>query len=451
MSRPAWIINAKIVNEGEIFLGDILIEDGLIGRVVRKTEPDAGPPAGESAIINAAGKFALPGIIDDQVHLREPGLTHKGDIHSESRAAVAGGVTSFMDMPNTLPPTLTCDLLEEKYRLAAEKSLANYSFYMGTSNDNTAEVLKVNPAQVCGVKVFMGSSTGNLLVDNIDTLNQLFSKVRIPVAVHCEDEGIIRRNMEFFREKYGDNPPMEVHPLLRSQDACFKSTRLAVSLAKIHRTRLHVLHVSTGAEAELFESTRPLERKRITAEVCVHHLWFTNADYGKHGTRIKWNPAIKTREDRDALFEALLNDKIDVVATDHAPHTLQEKESTYFKAPSGGPLVQHSLLVMLEFYHQKKILLPKIVEKMCHAPALCFSINRRGFIRPGYWADIVLADLRSPSTVSRESLLYKCGWSPFEGTTFNSKVTHTFVNGNLVWEEGRLHETHRGMRLLFDR
>ncbi|OQX72249.1 MAG: dihydroorotase [Bacteroidetes bacterium 4484_249] len=369
----------------------------------------------------------------------------------ESKAAVAGGITSFMEMPNTIPNTLTQELLENKYKIASEKSLANYSFYMGASNDNLEETLKTNPRNVCGIKVFMGASTGNMLVDNIDTLNQIFAKSKLLVATHCEDENTIQTNIKIFKDKYGDNVPIEAHPLIRSDEACYKSSDLAVGLAKIYNTRLHVLHLSTAKEMELFDGTITLKNKRITSEVCVHHLWFDSSDYNNFGTRIKWNPAIKSRNDREKLFEALLENKLDVIATDHAPHTIEEKDNTYFKAPSGGPLVQHSLLAMLDFFHKDKISVEKIVEKMCHAPAICFQVEKRGFIREGYWADIVLIDTNSKTPVTKSNILYKCGWSPFEGHTFNSAITHTFVNGNLVYENGKFNESVKGKRLLFER
>jgi dihydroorotase len=450
MNPPLLICNALIVNEGQSFAGSVMIENGFISQVYEGTPAEVQFPINAKKI-DAHGKVLIPGVIDDQVHFREPGLTHKADLESESRAAVAGGVTSFMEMPNTSPPTLTQELLEEKFRLAAEKSLANYSFYMGTSNDNVDEVLKSDPETVCGIKIFLGASTGNLLVDRQETLERIFAESKMLIAVHCEDEQIIRQNTEACKEKYGEDVPIIMHPEIRSREACFKSSEFAVNLAKKHGTRLHVLHLSTADEMSLFENRLPLDEKKITAEVCVHHLWFAQEDYKKHGTRIKWNPAIKSASDRNALFTALLDNRLDVVATDHAPHTLEEKNNTYFKAPSGGPLVQHSLQAMLEFYHQGSISLEKIVEKMCHAPALCFKVRKRGFIRPGYHADLVLLDLKAKQTVSNENILYKCGWSPFDGHTFNSKITHTFVNGNLVYEDGVIQDNSRGMRLLFDR
>ena len=452
MNPVYHIVNATIVNEGEIYEGNVLLKNGIIEKIIRQDGAANIPElTKEAIIIDAQGKYLIPGVIDDQVHFREPGLKHKADIYTESKAAVAGGVTSYMEMPNTVPNTLTQELLEEKYKIASDKSLANYSFYMGASNDNIEEILKTNPGNVCGIKVFMGSSTGNMLVDDVDTLNEIFSKSKLLVAVHCEDEGIIQKNIEIFREKYGENIHIEAHPLIRSDKACYKSSKLAVSLAKIHNTRLHVLHLSTAKEMELFDNSVPLEKKRITSEVCIHHLWFNSTDYNKYGTLIKWNPAVKTQNDRDKLFEALLEDKLDVIATDHSPHTIEEKSNTYFKAPSGGPLVQHSLPAMLDFFCKGKISLEKIVEKMCHAPAVCFQVEKRGFIREGYWADLSLIDIKNKTKVEKSDILYKCGWSPFEGHTFNSKVTHTFVNGNLVYENGKFNESVKGQRLLFER
>lgn len=452
MSGNLYIYNARIVNEGEIFPGGLVIRNGLIDKVIRSGEEINGMPS-----LDAEGKLLIPGVIDDQVHFREPGLTYKADISSESHAAVAGGVTSFMDMPNTVPQTLTQELLEQKYRLAKEKSLANYSFYMGASNDNLDEILKTDPQNVCGLKLFMGASTGNMLVDSRETLENIFSHVKFLVAIHSEDEATIRSNMAHFRELYNDDVPLSAHPLIRSEEACYRSTSLAVQLAEKFGTRLHVLHLSTSHEMTLFRNDIPLADKKITAEVCVHHLWFTDQDYEKFGNRIKWNPAIKTAHDRESLWKALLEDRIDIIATDHAPHTLEEKANSYLKAPSGGPLVQHSLPAMLDFVQQGKISLEKVVEKMCHAPAVCFQVNRRGFIREGYWADLALIDTDQPWTVSPSNVYYKCGWSPFEGHTFKSKITHTFVNGNLVYEanpqllKSHFDETARGMRLTFNR
>jgi dihydroorotase len=446
--KATLIHNALIVNEGALFKGSILVEDGKIVHIY-KVVPDE--ILGRSVIIDAQGKVLMPGVIDDQVHFREPGLTQKGDIFTESRAAVAGGVTSFMEMPNTQPQTLTQSLLEEKYKLGSEKSLANFSFYMGASNDNLDELSKTNPKNVCGIKVFMGASTGNMLVDNQETLKHIFAEAPTLVAVHCEDENTIKQNIEKYRNEYGEEVPVKFHPYIRSEEACYKSSSMAIELAAKYNTRLHILHLSTAKELSLFRNDIPLTEKRVTAEVCVHHLWFDESSYAEKGNFIKWNPAIKKTEDKKALFHALLSNKIDVIATDHAPHTLEEKKNTYFKAPSGGPLIQHSLVAMLEFYQEGKISLERIVEKMCHAPADLFRVSKRGYIREGYQADLVLIDLNSPWTVNKSNILYKCGWSPFEGTTFHSKVSHTFVNGELVYENGKIDETIRGQRLLFER
>ncbi len=440
--------NATIVNEGKIFSGHVLIEDELISRVFNQNE-DVSFFENTNQVIDINGKYLLPGLIDDQVHFREPGLTHKATIKSESRAAVAGGITSFMEMPNTLPNTLTQELLQDKYDLAEKTSYANYSFYMGASNDNIEEVLKTNPKTVCGVKVFMGSSTGNMLVDNAKTLEELFSKCKLLIAAHCEDEATIKANMAIYKEKYGENIPVECHPKIRSEQACFKSSEFAIRLAQKHHTRFHLFHLSTAKEIELLENTTPLKEKRITAEACVHHLWFSDADYKTKGNFIKWNPAIKKATDREAILQGIIDNKIDIIATDHAPHTLEEKQQSYFKAPSGGPLVQHSLLVLLELYHQGKISLEKIVEKTSHAVADCFNIENRGFIREGYYADFVVVNLNQPWTVEKSNILYQCGWSPFEGTTFKSKVLKTFVNGTLVYNNGTFDENHRGKRLMF--
>jgi len=450
MSKAILLVNANIVNEGKIYQANISIADGIIEQIIPGSEINTSDFP-NAQIIDLEGKHILPGIIDDQVHFRDPGLTRKGDLYTESKAAVAGGVTSFMEMPNTIPNALTQEILEDKYKNASQKSLANYSFYMGASNDNLEEILKTNPKNVCGIKVFMGASTGNMLVDNIDTLTGIFRKSKLLVATHCEDEETIQQNTAIFKEKYGEKVPIDAHPLIRSSKACFKSSKLAVSLAKLYNTRLHVLHLSSAAEMELFDNTIPLAKKKITSEVCVHHLWFNSSDYSKLGTRIKWNPAIKSKSDQEALFESLINDKLDVIATDHAPHNADEKNNTYFKAPSGGPLVQHSLPVMLDFYHKQKITLEKIVDKMCHAPAICFQVKKRGFIKPGYKADMVVVDLERPTKVSKENIYYKCAWSPFEGHTFNSSITHTFVNGNLIFDNGTFNESFRGERLLFDR
>lgn len=440
------IKNAKIVNENKIIESDLLIENDLISKIQKNI-----PEEDIDKIIDASGKYLLPGVIDDQVHFREPGLTWKGDIESESRAAVAGGITSFMEQPNTVPNAVTQELLEEKYKIAAEKSFANYSFLMGGTNDNLEEVLKTNPRNVAGIKLFLGSSTGDMLVDNPETLENIFSKVKMLIAVHCEDEATIKKNTETFKEKYGEDVPITCHHLIRSEEACYISSSKAIELARKTGARLHVFHLSTAKEMELFRNDIPLKEKKITAEVCVHHLTFTNEDYATKGNFIKWNPAVKTQKDKDGLWAALLDDRIDVIATDHAPHTLEEKSQKYLKAPSGGPLVQHALNVMLENFKNGKISLEKIVEKMCHNPAILFEIEKRGFIREGYKADLVLVDLNESYTVSKENVLYKCGWSPFEGSTFHSKITHTFVNGFLAFENGKVSREKRGERLLFDR
>ncbi len=438
------ILNAQIVNEGKIRQADLLIEDQWIERI----DPDLSGIATDITL-DAKGQYVLPGLIDDQVHFREPGLTHKGDIYTESRAAVAGGITSFMEMPNTVPNTLTQALLQEKYERAARTSLGNYSFYMGVSNDNLKEALKTDPAKVCGLKIFMGSSTGNMLVDNETTLRNIFAKSELLIATHCEDEATVRANMQQYREKYGEDVPIACHPLIRSHEACYRSSSLAVELAHTYGTRLHVLHISTAQETSLFDNKRPLAEKKITSEACIHHLWFDDSSYDEKGTLIKWNPAIKTAQDREAIFRAVLDDRIDVIATDHAPHTMEEKQQTYFKAPSGGPLVQHSLVALLEFYHQGKISLDKIAEKASHNPSIIFRIDRRGFVREGYYADLAVVDLKSPWTVNRHNILAKCGWSPFEGQAFRSKVTHTFVSGHLAYREEHFDETKKGMRLAF--
>jgi len=457
LSMNFLIKNATIVNEGRTFRGTVAISGGLIEQVIEYPgDSEPSPDLSEQKyrhykILDVQGKFLIPGIIDDQVHFRQPGLTHKGDIYTESRAAVAGGVTSFMEMPNTFPNTLTQGLLEEKYEMAAKDSLANYSFYMGASNDNLAEIIKTNPRNVCGVKVFMGASTGNMLVDNPKALEGIFKESPMLVAVHCEDEDLIRHNSAVYRQLLGEDIPVKFHPEIRSAEACYRSSSLAIELASKFNTRLHVLHLSTEREIALFTNKIPLIEKKITAEVCVHHLWFFDEDYAEKGTFIKWNPAIKSQSDRDALFEALLADKLDVVATDHAPHTMVEKQNSYFKAPSGGPLVQHSLVAMMEFFHQGKISMAKIVEKMCHAPADCFKVEKRGYLRAGYHADLVVVDPESPWAVEKQNILYKCGWSPFEGIEFNSQVVFTFVNGRLVYENGSFDESIKGSRLLFNR
>ena len=440
------IKNAQIINENQIFESDLLIENDLISKIGKNIFEEC-----IDKIIDAEGKFLLPGVIDDQVHFREPGLTHKGDIKSESRAAIAGGVTSYIEQPNTVPNAVTQELLGEKYKIAAEKSFANYSFSMGGTNDNLEEILKTNPRKVAAIKLFLGSSTGNMLVDNPETLEEIFSKVKMPICVHCEDEKTIRENTEMYKAEYGEDIPVKFHHLIRSEEACYLSSSKAVELAKKTGARLHIYHLSTAKETELFRNDIPLKDKKITAEVCVHHLWFTNEDYDTKGTLIKWNPAVKTFDDKEGLWKALQDGRIDIIATDHAPHTLEEKDQVYTKCPSGGPLVQHSLVAMLEMHAKRRIKLEKIVEKMCHNPAILFEIEKRGFIREGYKADLVLVDLDSKWTVSEENILYKCGWSPLEGTEFSSKVTHTFVNGHLAYENGKISEEKHGERLLFDR
>ncbi|MGB2279052.1 MAG: dihydroorotase [Flavobacteriales bacterium] len=439
------IRNALLINEGKIFLADVFIQNGLIAQIGQSLDVQAD----ES--IDAEGKYLMPGIIDDQVHFREPGLTHKGELYTESKAAVAGGITSFMEMPNTKPQTLTQELLEQKYQRAKEVSLANYSFFMGASNDNLEEVLKTDPKNVGAIKIFMGSSTGNMLVDDKSVLENIFEKSKMLIAVHCEDEATIQQNTAHYKSIYGEDVPIEMHPKIRSDEACYKSSSMAIELAKKHDTRLHVFHLSTAKEMELFRNDIPLEEKRITAEVCIHHLWFDDSQYADKGTHIKWNPAVKSKADKEAVFEALLDDRIDIIATDHAPHTLEEKNNTYFNAPSGGPLVQHALVAMLELYHQGKIRLEKIVEKMCHAPAICFQVENRGFIREGYAADLVLVEIDNPWEVNKDNILYKCAWSPFEGNTFKSRVTHTWVNGHLAYQNGTFDESQKGHRLTFDR
>ena len=447
MSKSILLKGGTIVNEGVKFVADILIKDGRIDRIENSISLDY-----EIEEINLDGKYILPGCIDDQVHFREPGLTHKADIRTESRAAVAGGITSFMEMPNTLPNTLTQDLLEDKYQIASQNSISNYSFFMGASNDNIEEVLKTNERNVCGVKIFMGSSTGNMLVDNETTLTNLFSRVPpVLIATHCEDEATIQNNIKIFREKYGEDVPVECHPLIRNAEACYKSSSMAVNLAKKHNTRLHILHISTEKEISLFENYLPLEQKMITAEACVHHLWFSDEDYKTKGNLIKWNPAVKSATDRDAIWKALLENRIDVIATDHAPHTIEEKNQTYFKAPSGGPLVQHALLAMLEKSKEGKISIERVVEKMAHAPAILFKVENRGFIREGYFADLVIVNPNKGITISKENILSKCGWSPFEGQNFSNTIEKTFVNGNLVYSEGKVIENGIGSRLLFNR
>lgn len=441
------IKNAKIVNEGKIFEGDVLIENDLIVEI----SDSISAKSSECKIIDAEGNYLIPGAIDDQVHFREPGLTHKGDIESESRAAVAGGITSFIEQPNTIPNAITQEILEQKYQLASKNSFANYSFMMGGTNDNLEEILKTNPKNVAGLKLFLGSSTGDMLVDSSESLEKIFSSTKLLIAVHSEDETTVKANLEKFKLIYGDEIPVEFHPQIRSVEACYKSTERIVKLAKKTGARLHVFHLSTAKELEFFTNKIPLEEKQITAEVCIHHLWFSDEDYKTKGNLIKWNPAIKTANDRKELWEALNDGRIDVIATDHAPHTLEEKKQSYTKAPSGGPLVQHAVVAMFEAFHQGKISIEKIVEKMCHNPAKIFKIEKRGFIKVGYYADLVIVNPGLPWSVKKENILAKCGWSPFEGFTFKSRITHTFVNGQLIYSAFKVKDIRAGKRLLFDR
>jgi dihydroorotase len=440
------IKNATIFNEGHSFVGDVLVENDQITAV----ESSLTTPA-NAQVIDATGLWLLPGMIDDQVHFREPGLTHKGTIASESRAAVAGGITSYMEQPNTVPNAVTQELLADKYQIAATQSYANYSFLMGGTNDNLEELLKTNPKNVAGIKLFLGSSTGNMLVDDPEVLEQIFSSTPLIIDVHCEDETTIRANLAQYKEKYGTEIPVTAHHLIRSTEACYLSSSRAVALAQKTGARLHVFHLSTAAEMSLFRNDIPLQEKKITAEVCIHHLWFTNEDYSTKGNLIKWNPAVKTAADREALWEALNDDRIDVIATDHAPHTWEEKSKSYLEAPSGGPLVQHALVALLEAHFQGRISVEKIVQKMAHNPAILFQVEKRGFIKPGYFADLVLVNPNDPWTVHKDNILYHCGWSPFEGTTFKAKITHTFVNGHLAYANGQVDERKAGKRLLFDR
>jgi dihydroorotase len=437
--------NAQLVSEVEVKTADILIEGERIAKIGVNLTEEA------DEVIDITGKHIFPGVIDDQVHFREPGLTHKANIGTESRAAIAGGITSFVEMPNTKPQTTTVEKLQEKLDIAKETSFANYSFMFGGTNDNLDEILKVDPTQVAGLKLFLGSSTGNMLVDDAAVLEKIFSSTDMVISVHCEDEGTIRKNLAEYKEKYGDDIPIEYHPIIRSEEACYLSSSRAIELAKKTGARLHVFHLSTGKETNLFDNSIPLEEKKITAEVCIHHLWFSDEDYKRKGTHIKWNPAVKTANDRDQLWEALLDDRIDVIATDHAPHTLEEKDNPYTSAPSGGPLVQHALNAMIQAHKQGKISLEKIVQKMCHNPARLFQVKERGFIKEGYYADLVVVDLEKSYTVSRDNVLYKCGWSPFEGVTLDSVVTHTFLNGNLAYHEGTFSEKRHGKQLEFNR
>jgi dihydroorotase len=441
------IKNGTIINEGEARKEDLLIKGDSISDI-GIINPEI-IPAG-SKIIDAEGLIVMPGIIDDQVHFREPGLTHKADILSETRAAASGGVTSFMDMPNTDPQTVTVKLLEEKYRIGQEKSLINYSFYIGGTNNNISELMKADPGSVCGIKLFLGSSTGNMLVNDQKVLNEIFANSPLLIACHCEDEPTVRRNSEIYRQRYGEDVPVRFHPMIRSREACYITSSFAVGLARKYNTRVHILHLSTADELKLFDREIPLKDKKITGEVCVHHLWFDESDYKRLGNLIKWNPAIKTKFDRETLIYAVNNDIVDIIATDHAPHTLQEKSLNYFKAPSGGPLIQHSLAAMLELYHNGIVPLEKIIEKMCHNPSIIYRIKDRGFIRKGYKADICIVNTNDPWTVTRDNILYKCGWSPFEGVTFRSKIVRTIVNGEIVYDNGMINEHYRGERLLFN-
>ena len=445
--KKTLIKNARVVNEGNIKKRDILID----GDIILKISKSINVNATDVNIIEADNNYLIPGLIDDQVHFREPGLTHKATIETESKAAVAGGITSFIEMPNTVPQSTTIAKLEEKFLIAKNTSWANYSFMFGGTNDNLNEILKVDPKNVAGLKLFLGSSTGNMLVDNPDVLEEIFKKTDLLISVHCEDEKTIKDNLEIYLDKYGDDIPIEMHPKIRNEEACYISSSKAIELAKKTGARLHVFHLSTKKETNLFSNDKPLLEKKITAEVCVHHLWFSEEDYKTKGTHIKWNPAVKSKKDRDGLWEALLDDRIDVIATDHAPHTIEEKRNKYTQAPSGGPLVQHALVALLEMYHNGKISLEKIVEKACHNPAILFQIKERGYIREGYKADLVLVDLKSPWTVHKENILYKCQWSPFEGTTFKSKVTHTFVNGILTYENFKFPNKSIPQRLTFNR
>lgn len=439
------IKEATLINEGKTVVEDVLVNNGRIQKIAESISEEGAQE------INGAGKWLFPGLIDDQVHFREPGLTHKAELATESRAAVAGGVTSYMEMPNTKPGATTIDLMEQKYARAAEVSPANYSFFMGTTNDNLDELLKVDPKKVCGVKIFMGSSTGNMLVDDQKALDRIFGEVKTLIATHCEDDHIIAANAAVAREKYGDDVPAEQHPIIRSREACYASSSFAVELAKKHGTRLHILHISTKEELDLFRNDIPMSEKHITSEACIHHLWFSREDYEEKGFNIKWNPAVKESEDRDAVLQAVRDGRIDVIATDHAPHTIQEKSGNYWNAPSGGPLVQHSLQALIDLHRKGELPLEMIAQKAAHNVADMFSIVDRGYIREGYFADLVLVDPEKPYTVTKDNLLYKCGWSPFEGHTFSSSIEMTMVNGAIVWNQGELIETKPGMRLAFDR
>ena len=446
MKKSILIRNATIVNENKSFKGDVLIENEHIKKISTFITVD-----NSVEIIDAKESYLIPGFIDDQVHFREPGLTHKANISTESKAAIAGGITTFIEMPNTIPQATTQALLEDKFAIAAKDSYANYSFMFGGTNDNLGELLKTDPKKVAGIKLFLGSSTGNMLVDNEAVLEKIFSSTKMIISVHCEDEETIRKNTSLFKEKYGDDIPIKYHPIIRSEEACYLSSSKAIELAKKTGARLHVFHLSTAKETELFRNDIPLEEKQITAEVCIHHLWFSDEDYDRKGTHIKWNPAVKTAKDRQGLWDALLDDRIDVLATDHAPHTLEEKNNPYLKAPSGGPLVQHAVVAILEKVKEGIIPIEKAVEKMSHNPAKLFQIEKRGFIKEGFYADLVLINPNKPQLISKDNILYKCGWSPFEGTTFSSTITHTFVNGTLMYNNGVFNEKIKGKRITFNR
>ena len=443
MSDKTIIKNISIVNEGQIIVADLLIDNGIIQKMGQLNNDS------NATIINGAGKYLFPGIIDGQVHFREPGLTHKADLYTESKAAIAGGVTSFIDMPNTIPNVLTMDILNEKYRIASEKSLANFGFFLGVNGDNIDEVIKLDSTKLLGVSDdgLYFTKKGNLLADNPETMEKLFANCKCIIAIHSEKEEIVEENENIYRKKYGENVPIEFHPIIRSKKACYDATKTAIDIANKHKARLHILHLTTEAETHLFRNDIPLEQKNITTEVSVQHLWFSDKDYKTLGSLIKWNPAIKTEEDKRGLLKALLDDRIDIVTTDHAPHTLEEKQKPYFQSMSGAPMVQHSLNIMLEFYKQGLISLEKIVEKMCHNPATLYRIKNRGFIREGYFADLSIVNLHSDWTVMKDNILYKCGWSPLEGTIFKTKVTHTFVNGNLVYDNGQFNESKKGHAL----
>ena len=451
MTNPYYIHNALIVNEGKRFSGGVFLQDGLIAEIFHGNAPADFPFPGNVIKIDAKQKYLLPGVIDDHVHFREPGLTEKGDIYTESRAAIAGGVTSYMEMPNTIPNATTLQILEEKFALAAGKSLANYSFFLGATNNNIGELEQADPGLICGVKLFMGASTGNMLVDDPDALQAIFERSPLLIVVHAEEESIVQHNLVEFKSQYGEEIPASAHPLIRTEEACFISSEKAVNLAQKYNSRLHLAHLSTAKEIDLLRNDIPLPQKMITGEVCVHHLWFDDRDYQDLGSLIKWNPAIKASKDREGLFAGLLDNKIDLIATDHAPHLKGQKDNPYTSCPSGGPLIQHALIAMFGFFQLGKISVEKIVEKMCHAPATLYRISNRGFIRKGYAADLVMVDTDDPWTVSPENILYKCGWSPFEGVTFKSRVTQTWVNGNLVYDQGIFDESVKGQRLVFNR